>query len=308
MKIPLSGLTVLVTGGGGFIGSHLVDALVAENEVRVLDDFSSGRRSQLPANLSVIEGDVRDSDVRKAAFDDVDIVFHEAAIVSVEQSVEMPMESHAINVDATLSVLEEARRTNARVVFASSAAIYGTPETLPIPETVAKRPSSPYGLEKLSADHYCQLYHDLYGLETVALRYFNVYGPRQRKGPYSGVITKFFAQARSGGPITVQGTGEQTRDFVHVRDVVRANLLAAMTDRVGEAFNIGTGRSTTIAQLAEHVRETVDPDIKIEHTDPRPGDVRDSLADVSKANEALDYEPAVELSEGIESVFDWIRH
>lgn len=307
MTESLEGRTVLITGGGGFIGSHLVDVVVEHNDVRVLDDFSSGRRSQLPADVDVVEGDVRDPATCEAALDGVDVVFHEAAVVSVERSVEAPTESHATNVDATLSLLEAARRTDARVVFASSAAIYGVPETLPITETVAKRPSSPYGLEKLSADHYCRLYHDLYDTETVALRYFNVYGPRQRKGPYSGVITTFIAQARAGGPITVEGTGEQTRDFVHVRDVVRANLLAATTDHVGEAFNIGTGRSTSILQLAEHVRETVDPNIDIEYVDARPGDIQDSLADVSKATEKLGYEPRVELADGIESVYGWAR-
>ena len=304
---PVEGRTVLITGGGGFIGGHLVDTVVEHNDVRVLDDFSGGRRSQLPATVDVVEGDVRDPATCERALEGVDVVFHEAAVVSVERSVEAPVESHAVNVDATLSLLEGARRTDARVVFASSAAVYGAPETLPITETIPKRPSSPYGLEKLSADHYCRLYHDLYDTETVALRYFNVYGPRQRKGPYSGVITTFIAQARSGGPITVEGTGEQTRDFVHVRDVVRANLLAATTDRVGEAFNVGTGRSTSIIQLAERVRETVDPSIDIEHVDARPGDIQDSLADVSKATEDLGYKSRVELADGIESVYDWAR-
>ncbi|QLC34855.1 NAD-dependent epimerase/dehydratase family protein (plasmid) [Halarchaeum sp. CBA1220] len=295
----LTDATVLVTGGAGFIGSHLVEAFAPENDVRVFDDFSNGARANLPDGVAVIDGDVRDADALAEAMDGVDVVFHEAAIVSVSRSVDAPEETHAVNVDATLSVLERARDEDARVVVASSAAIYGAPETTPITENARKEPSSPYGLEKLSVDHYCRLYNDLYGLDTVALRYFNVYGPRQSSGPYAGVITSFVEQARAGGPLRVQGDGTQTRDFVHVSDVVQANRLAATTDHTGEAFNVGTGRAVEIRQLATLIRDVVDPGVEVEFGDARAGDIRASVADVSKARERLGYDPGVALADGL---------
>jgi len=298
------GKRVVVTGGGGFVGHHLVDALAAYNDVTVLDDFSNGRRERLPEGVTVHEGDVCDPEAVTRAVEGADVVFHEAAVVSVERSVEDPEATHAVNVDATLSVLSAAREADARVVFASSAAVYGTPEHVPVAETAPKEPVSPYGLEKLSADHYCRLFAELYGVETVALRYFNVYGPGQSKGPYSGVITAFVDQARGGGPVTVQGDGEQTRDFVHVSDVVRANLLAATTEHVGEAFNVGTGRAVTVRRLAEAVRDSVDSSVDIETGDARAGDVRHSRADITKARERLGYEPTVDLEEGIRTVVE----
>lgn len=292
--------TVLVTGGAGFIGSHVAEALCPDNEVRILDSFAGGDRANCPEGVTVIEGDLRDERTLATAMDGVDVVFHEGAIVSVAKSVDDPVASHAVNVDGTLGVLEAARREDARVVFASSAAIYGVPESLPVSETAPKQPTSPYGLEKLSGDHYCRLYADLYGLETVALRYFNVYGPRQSGGDYAGAITAFAEQARAGGPLRVQGDGAQTRDFVNVADVVRANLLAATTDATGEAFNIGTGAGTTILEVAETVRDALAPSAEIRHVEPRTGDIRDSVADVTKARERLGYDPTVPLSEGLD--------
>ena len=294
----VSGRTVLVTGGAGFIGSHLAEALVADNEVRVLDSLSGGARENVPDGATLVEGDVRDPDAVAEAMDGADLVFHEAALVSVERSVENPRESHAINADATLEILERAREEDARVVLASSAAVYGHPDSVPVSEADPKEPTSPYGIDKLSLDHYARRYHDLYGLETVPLRYFNVYGPRQNP-EYSAVVSVFFEQAADGGPLTIEGDGDQTRDFVHVSDVVRANLLAATTDRVGEPFNVGTGRSVTITELAETVAEATDSDAEITHVDPRPGDIEHSEADISKARDALGYEPTVSLEEGL---------
>ncbi len=298
---------VLVTGGAGFIGSHLVEALVGPNEVSVLDDFSTGSRANLPGSVTVHEGDVREEAVIERAMDGVDVVFHLAALVDVDRSVDDPRASHAINAAATLSLLERARRADTRVVFASSAAVYGSPDSTPTSETAAARPRSPYGLDKLTADHYCRLYHELYGLETVALRFFNVYGPRQSAGAYSGVIDVFMRQAMAGDPITVHGDGTQTRDFVHVDDVVEAVRRAAATDRTGTSFNVGTGSAVSILELAEHVREVTGSDSPVTHEAPRPGDIEHSCADVSRARSALGYEPSRSLAEGLETVRDWLQ-
>ncbi|WP_224338502.1 NAD-dependent epimerase/dehydratase family protein [Haloprofundus halobius] len=297
-----TGQTVLVTGGAGFIGSHLVDALIEANDVRIVDDFSSGRRENLRDDVTVFEGDIRDDDLLERAVSGVDLIYHTAALVSVSASVEDPLLSHSTNAAATVSLLEHAREVDARVVLSSSAAIYGQPEDVPISESHPKNPESPYGADKLALDTYARIYHDLYGLETVALRYFNVYGPRQTAGDYSGVISIFLDQATSNRPITVEGDGEQTRDFVHVRDVVRANLAAGTTDAVGRAYNVGTGDSISINELAAAIRDAADSSSEITHVDARSGDVRDSRADISRIRESLGYEPTVTLENGLASL------
>ncbi|SEV82588.1 NAD-dependent epimerase/dehydratase family protein [Natrinema salifodinae] len=293
--------TILVTGGAGFIGSHLVEALIPQNEVRVLDNFSTGDRANLPDDVTVIEGDVRDPMALQEAARGVDVIFHHAAVVSVSRSVDEPRQSNRTNLDASLLVLEQARQEDARVVLASSAAVYGHPDELPVPETASTAPTSPYGVQKLALDQYARLYEDLYDLPTVALRYFNVYGPRQQ-GPYSGVISTFLEQAWAGKPITVEGDGEQSRDFVHVSDVVRANLRAATTDAVGEAYNIGTGQRATVLELAETIRDVTDSSSPIVHRDARPGDIRHSGADTSKADRKLGFEARVGLESGLRSL------
>jgi len=289
----------LVTGGSGFIGGALVDALNAEATVRVLDTTLSG---DAPDDVEVIEGDIRDESVLDEAMDGIDTVFHQAAVVSVEESIDDPVRSHSVNVAGTVRTLEAARRHDARVVLASSAAVYGDPGRVPVSETDPLEPTSPYGLEKLTIDRYARLYHDLYGLETVALRYFNVYGPGQSGGDYAGVIEAFLEQAREGEPLPVHGDGKQTRDFVHIDDVVEANRLAAETDAVGTAYNIGTGRSVTVERLAEQIRDAVDSRSPIVHTDPRAGDIRHSRADISRARERLGFRPTVDLDQGIETL------
>lgn len=294
-----TGQTVLVTGGAGFIGSHLVEALSSSNDVRVLDDLSSGSRGRLPDGVTLVEGDVRDADALDRATDGVDLIFHEAAVVDVGASVDDPVTTHDVNCTAALHLLERARREDARVVLASSAAIYGHPDRIPVDEDEPQTPTSPYGLQKLALDRYALIYRDLYDLETVPLRYFNVYGPRGVSGDYAGVIGVFLRQAVAGDPITVDGTGTQTRDFVHVDDVVRANLLAATTDHVGEAYNVGTGGAVSIRELADVVRDVTGSDSEVVHRDPRPGDIEHSLADVSKARDRLGYEPTVELADGL---------
>lgn len=304
----VTGKTVLVTGGAGFIGSHLVEELVQKaGEVRVLDDLSAGRRERLPDGVRLFEGDVRDDELVAEAMSGVDHVFHLAAQVSVDRSVEDPAASHATNVGGTLAVLEVARKVDARVIIASSAAVYGEPEAVPVAEDSRKDPRSPYGLEKLTADRYARLYHELYGLETAVLRYFNVYGPRQSGGQYSGVIDTFVRQALSGEPLTVHGDGKQTRDFVHIADVVRATLAAAESDKaVGESVNVGTGRVVSVRELADTLVEVTDSDSEIVHTEPRPEEIRHSQADMTKAASVLDFEAAVSIESGLHDVVE--RH
>lgn len=297
----LAGQTALVTGGAGFVGSHLAEALLDRDaDVRVLDDFSSGRRENVPSGADVVEGDIRDAETVRAAVGDCDVVFHQAGLVSVPASVADPLASQAANVTGTLHVLEAAREADARVVVASSVAVYGTPDETPVAETAPKDPQSPYGVDKLAVDAYARRYHDLYGLETVALRYFNVYGPRQRAGDYSGVVATFLEQAGSGQPLTVHGDGTQTRDFVHVTDVVAANLAAATaSDAAGRAYNVGTGDSVEIRELAELVRRVTGTDAGIVHTDARAGDVEHSEADAARAHRDLGWQATVDLADGL---------
>ncbi|SDM92678.1 UDP-glucose 4-epimerase [Halogranum gelatinilyticum] len=299
----VQGQTVLITGGAGFIGSHLADALVEDNDVYILDNLSTGKPSNLPADVELIRGDIQDTDVFES-LPQADLIFHEAALVSVPKSVEEPARSHAINMGGTLNVLEYARDVNARIVLASSTAIYGDADEIPTPEAESKKPSSPYGIDKTTLDHYAQVYHELYDLEAVPLRYFNVYGPRQAAGDYSGVISIFLKQALNDEPITVHGDGSQTRDFVHVDDVVQANLKAATTDHVGEPYNVGTGSETSIRELAETIRDVTDSNSEIVHTDGRDGDIERSLADISKAQSQLGYEPTILLSEGLATLVE----
>ncbi|MDB2248614.1 NAD-dependent epimerase/dehydratase family protein [Halorubrum ezzemoulense] len=292
----------LITGGAGFIGSHLGDRLVDDCAVTVYDDLSTGSRENIPDDAAFIHADVRDDEPLRDAVRAADVVFHEAAQVSVQRSVDNPETSHAVNIDPLLTILEAARDTDTRVVFASSAAIYGHLRSLPIDESHPKTPTSPYGLEKLTADHYCRLYHERYGVDAVALRYFNAYGPRQQGGVYSGVIGIFRDQARAGNDLTVEGDGTQTRDFVHIDDIVEANLLAAATEEAaGEAFNIGTGDSITIRELAETIRDVTDSDAEIVHVDSRPGDIDHSKANISKARDVLGFEPTYDVAAGLDA-------
>ncbi|WP_340101298.1 NAD-dependent epimerase/dehydratase family protein [Salinibaculum salinum] len=298
MSDAFEGTTALVTGGAGFIGSHIAAALAEPANVRVLDDFSSGSVANVPGGIRMLEGDICDEMVLAQAMEGVDVVFHQAGLASVTASVDNPVASHHRNATGTLAVLEAARRADARVVLASSAAIYGPPTELPITEEHPKRPTTPYGVDKLAADRYASIYADRYGLPTVALRYFNVYGPGQSTSA-AGVVSAFLDRARSDDPITIHGDGTQTRDFVHVADVVRANLLAARTDASGTAFNIGTGTGTSIAELADLVRDSVDGAVPIEHTAQREGDIDHSRADITRASNGLGFDPKVSLRDGI---------
>lgn len=293
-----------MTGGAGFIGSHIAKSLTPSNDVWILDDLSAGSLANLPDDVRFVEGDVREvTTLEPFASLDLDVIYHQAALVDVDRSIDDPRSSHSRNATGTLELLELARRTDARAVTASSAAIYGPVDDLPIHEFNRPSPSSPYGVDKLMVDHYTRLYHELYGLETVTLRYFNVYGPGQSSTDYSGVMTSFLTRAMEGRPMSIHGDGGQTRDFVYVGDVVDANLLAAGTDHVGMAFNIGSGRRTSILELANLIGEVTGDQSRIVHTDPREGDVRHSQADISRARELLDFEPETTLESGIEETY-----
>jgi UDP-glucose 4-epimerase len=288
-----------------------VAGLVGEGwRVRVLDDFSSGRQANLADVADVIEvirGDVRDEAALARAMAGVEVVFHQAAVASVPASVADPLRTSSINLDGTLKLLEAARRARVRrVVYAASSSAYGNDEELPKRETMRPQPLSPYALQKLTGEFYCGLYADLYGLETVALRYFNVFGPRQDpKSEYAAVIPRFIVAALAGEGATIYGDGEQTRDFVYVQDAVRANLLAADAPRAsGAVINIATGRRISLNELWRTIREITGVTAAARHAPARPGDVRDSVADLARARDLLGFEPAVPLREGLRSTAD----
>lgn len=295
--------SILITGGAGFVGSHLAEALAVDNDVVVLDNCSTGDQTTVPSDVALHQGDIRNPSVIESLVAEADIVYHQAAIVSIEDSLSRPVESHGTNVSATVSLLDVARRYDTRVVFASSCAAYGDPTQIPIPETEPTDPLSPYAVDKLAADHYVRVYGQQYDFPTVALRYFNIYGPGQR-GDYSGVIDAFTERARAGEPLEVHGDGDQTRDFVHISDIVRANLAAGVTPHTGQAYNVGTGQETTIRELAVTIRDIIDPDVPITHTDRRPGDIQRSRADLTRSKQQLGYEPHVSLTDGLYSLFD----
>ncbi len=282
---------ILVIGGAGFIGSHSVDHMLAEGyAVRVLDDFSTGRRENLPKGhpqLEIIAGSVEDATILQVAFTEVSAVLYLAAQVSVQRSLEDPVRSAEQNIVGFVRVLEQARRYSVRVVYASSAAVYGDPEVLPLQETAPLRPISPYGLEKYSNELYAELFGRLYGLSQLGLRYFNVYGPRQDpRSPYSGVISRFIDQLQNGRPLTVRGDGLQERDFIHVADVARVNL-AALRSAVNGVVNVASGRATTIGELAELLIELNLGKGEMQRVLRQSGDIRHSQADVSRMQQVL---------------------
>lgn len=299
---------VLVTGGAGFIGSHSVERLLESGaRVRVLDNFSSGKRANLAAHpqLEVIEGDIRDKQAVDAALSGVSHVLHLAAQVSVVTSVEDPLTSAAINIGGFLNVLDGARRLGVRrVVYASSAAVYGLPVKLPLDEAAPTAPISPYGIEKSIDDQYGALYHGLYGYPALGLRYFNVFGPRQDpSSPYSGVISIFTRRLREGSPLTVFGDGLQTRDFIYVGDVARANLAALQADACG-VCNVATGRSVTLLELIEALGRVAGIAPQVLHAQARTGDIRDSAADNGKLRSVLGLAEFTTLEEGLQRLWE----
>lgn len=301
----------LVTGGAGFIGSHIVEALIGHgHSVRVLDDFSSGSRANLEpvrgsSLLDVVEGDVRDAKLVDHLATGVDGIFHQAGLVSVQKSLECPALSFDVNVGGSVVVLESAWRAGVkRVVLASSAAVYGNGKHVPVSEHNPTCPLTPYALDKSTMEHYAAQYRRLYGLETIVLRYFNVYGSRQLpSSPYSGVITLFLDRIHRGEEITVYGDGEQTRDFVHVLDVVHANLRAMNAANNGFGiYNVGTGCETGINRLIGILTKIMDRRVPVTHKPPRTGDIRQSCADIARARAELDYQPQRDLPDGLRSL------
>lgn len=302
---------VLVTGGAGFIGSNLVKSLAEKgHRVVVLDNLSSGYRCNLAPfpQVEFIEGDVRDATAVMRAVEGAEVVFHLAASVGNLRSIEHPLLDSAINVLGTLTVLEAARAQGIdKVIFSSSAGIFGELKTLPIAEDHSQNPDSPYGVSKLAAEKLCLVYNKMYGMRNVCLRYFNVYGPNQRYDAYGNVIPIFADRILKGQPLTIYGDGEQTRDFVNVRDVAISNIQAAFTPSVCGVFNIGSGSRITINELAKVIQGAAGIQVGARYAPPRKGDVRDSLADISAASKAFGFVPKVTIEEGLDEYMSWIR-
>lgn len=304
----------LVTGGAGFIGSHLVERLVRQGAtVRVVDNLSTGRRENLADvwdKIQWIQGDVSDEALMRKASEGVDCIFHQAALASVPRSLEAPLETHAACATGTLTVLEAARRAGVRrVVYAASSSAYGNRPSSPKRESDLPEPISPYGSAKLAGEYYCQAFTASLGLETVALRYFNVFGPRQDPdSPYSAVIPIFITAMLRGRRPVIYGDGRQSRDFVYVENVVEANLLAAHSPAaVGRVLNIGAGRATDLLTLLAALNRLLHLHVEPEFAPPRPGDVRESLADITLAQTLLGYQPRVDFEEGLRRSIAYYR-
>ncbi|HEX6567777.1 MAG TPA: SDR family oxidoreductase [Acidimicrobiales bacterium] len=304
-------MRALVTGGAGFIGSHLVDALVARgDEVVVLDNLATGRVENLSDGALFIEGDVADEAAVARAVEGCEVVFHQAALGSVARSVERPLASDDSNVHGTLAVLQGAHRAGVRrVVLASSSSVYGGASQVPTPESAPLVPRSPYAVTKLAGEHYARVYRELHGLETVCLRYFNVFGPRQRPdSEYAAVIPLFIDALLTGQAPRVHGDGRQSRDFTFIADTVQANLCAASAPAercAGKAFNIARGKPASLLDLLDILAGVLGVGVTPVHGDPRPGDVRHSHADIGAARRDLGYEPAVSFRDGLARTLAW---
>jgi nucleoside-diphosphate-sugar epimerase len=304
----------LVTGGAGFIGSHIVEALVKRGDrVRVFDNLLTGKLANLAhvaGKIDFIEGDIRDYQAIRRALADVEIVFHEAAIPSVPRSINEPNLNHDVNINGTFNLLLAAHETGVRrVIYAASSSAYGELGTGAKQEEQSPDPLSPYAVAKLVGEYYCRVFTRVYQLETVALRYFNVFGPRQDpSSPYSGVISKFMTAALNGQPPVIYGDGEQSRDFTYVANVVDANLRAVEAPEApGKVINLGVGARTTLNQLLAQIQKIAATDLKPIYEPPRAGDVRHSLADIKRAEAILGYHPSVDLAGGLRYTLDWYR-
>ena len=310
--MPLTG-TVVVTGGAGFVGSHIAAALSASGaRVRVLDDLSTGHRENLDeirGDFEFVQGSVADEELLLKALDGVELIFHEAAIPSVPRSVEAPRQTHIASVDGTFSLLNAAREKKVRrVVYAASSSAYGDQPTLPKSEGMLPDPLSPYAVAKLVGEYYCRVFTRVYGLETVALRYFNVFGPRQDPtSQYSGVVSRFISSLLGKERPVIYGDGEQSRDFTYIDNIVAANMAAAESKgAVGNVINVANGERVTLNELLAVLKELIGKqEVEAEYLAPRVGDVRHSLAEISMARELLGYESKVDLREGLKRTIDW---
>lgn len=300
---------VIVTGGAGFIGSNLVDELSKQHSVTVVDDLSTGKMENIAhlKNIDFILGSITDLGLLKRAFEGAEYVFHLAALPSVQRSVDDPLASNAANIDGTLNVLLAARDCGVKkVIYASSSAVYGDEPTLPKREDMMPGPMSPYAVGKITGEYYARVFSELYGLRTVCLRYFNVYGPRQDPASeYSAVIPIFISRILAGKAPVIFGDGNQTRDFAFVRDVVRANILSMEQEQAEGVFNIACGKRTSLNHLAGIIMEILGLEAELIHEKPRPGDIQDSLADISAARNELGYEPEYDLMSGLKETVDW---
>ena len=306
--------TVLITGGAGFIGSHIADRMLEKNyHVRIYDNLSTGKIeniAHIKTNVELIEADIRDINKLEQSMKGCELVFHEAAEVSVPRTIKAPIETTMINDVGTLNVFETARKSNVkRVVFASSCAIYGDSPDLPKQEQMLPLPKSPYAAQKLMGEYYARLYNDLYQLETVCLRYFNVFGPRQDpSSPYSGVISIFLTKAIARQQPIIYGDGNQSRDFVYVQDVVNANILAATQPGVnGKVFNIGTGQIRTINDLWQTICHEAEINIAARYEQGRNGDIQASVGDIQRAGQELKYVPEFLFNQGLKDTLAWYR-
>ena len=307
-------MKALVTGGAGFIGSHITERLLGDgHQVRILDNLTTGRMENLATfqdKVEFQEGDIRDAAALERACEGCELVFHQAAVVSVPYSVDHPQETHDVNIQGTFNVLQAARSQKVRrVMFACSAAVYGEDPELPKRETMAPAPLSPYGLEKIAGEYYMNVFNALYGVETVALRYFNVFGPRQDpKSPYSGVISIFVNKVLARETPMVFGDGEQSRDFVFVDNVVQANMLAATVPGApGRCYNVGCGHQTTLNDLLQILGRLTDQEVKPTYAETRAGDIKDSLADISRIRQELGYDPKVGVEDGLGQLLEFER-
>ena len=306
----------LVTGGAGFIGSHIAAALAAAGaRVRVIDDLSTGyleNLEEIKGDLDFVQGSLADETSLRKSLENVELVFHEAAIPSVPRSVENPRQTHIASVESTFSLLLAAREKKVRrVVYAASSSAYGDQPTLPKVETMLPEPLSPYAVAKLVGEHYCQVFTRVYGLETVSLRYFNVFGPRQDpSSQYSGVISRFVGALLGGERPVIYGDGEQSRDFTYIENVVDANLKAAeSTEGIGQIINVANGERISLNQLLDELKSlTGKPDVVADYKEPRAGDVKHSLADITRARNLLGFEPRVDLRSGLELTIDWWKN
>jgi UDP-glucose 4-epimerase len=304
-------MKILVTGGAGFIGSHIVDALVAEgHSLRVLDDLSSGSLGSVPPDVEFIDGSVVDERAVRAAVDDVEVVFHQAAHRAVLRSVEHPLTTDQANTHGTLTVLTASAAAGVRrVIYASSSSVYGIGAARPAAETQPPRPRSPYAVTKLAGEHYCRVFAELHGLETVALRYFNVYGPRQRPdSPYAAVIPLFMQALANGAAPNVNGDGRQSRDFTYIDDVVLANLAAARAPASscsGKAYNVAGGAAYSLLELLDILGEIIGIEPRPTFSDPRPGDVRHTRAEITAASRDLGHTPRTAFPDGLRRTLEW---